>query len=367
MSSSSSQKKRVRVLQLHYIDSRLGESGETYKDYFLTPSMTWGVFMMNLRASCSIRKIMYGSGPPQPGKPEVYPHDINGEPLFDNTHDTPFIFDNIQNSEHLLIAFAKDKRLRSQLPLKVVLFLEAEGAELSSSLMALTATERRNYLMTLRRRDAVFRKNICRIVLPHSAVKDSLNNIGNVSDRAFLRLYSVSNSINSIKNNWNARPAWEPAYKVTQKGMAYIGVLAEALCGQQLLAEDLLADAAQARMEAGGASGPTNLQEQDVLAAIQNLYEARAAVDSTWTNTQINPASSRPQAWQERKQRATAAARANADAAYIGKGKGKAVETDLAGKLGRAKLPNNYMPEDSDDSDDSDEDPVVKPGRARRG
>jgi hypothetical protein len=106
-----------------------------------------------------------------------------------------------------------------------------------------------------------------------------------------------------------------------------------------------------------------------VLDAIQNLYEAADAIDSTWDDTKDNKAmgkrASRNKSYKARKMDDTTTARDNADAedmgedaaeaAYIGKGKGKAVDK-LADRLEKTMLPDNFMPDDDDDDDSDYED-----------
>jgi len=140
-----------------------------------------------------------------------------------------------------------------------------------------------------------------------------------------------------------------------------IDIFSKILPGQHLLGEDLLITAANARVRASGLSGSRGIVEQDLLDAIQNLYEAANAIDSTWDDTKenraINKRADRIEAYNERRKVEAATARENAaaedmgeeaaEAAYPGKGKGKAVDM-LAGRLEKTVLP------DDDDDDDPD-------------
>ncbi|CAN9103691.1 unnamed protein product [Alternaria alternata] len=110
----------------------------------------------------------------------------------------------------------------------------------------------------------------------------------------------------------------------------------------------------------------TTLRVQDVLNAIQNLYEAAGAIGSTWETTKDNKAITkrfdRSKSYKAGKKGEAATARYNndaeymgedaAEAAYPGKGKGKAMGM-LAGRLEKTLLPDNHMDSD-DDKDDSD-------------
>jgi hypothetical protein len=229
--------------------------------------------------------------------------------------------------------------------------------------------------MTLRRRDGINRINICCIVLPHSEIKAKLTALGKANAATFQRWYSVAKSTTTFKDNWHARPNFKANYKVSQKCMAYIAILSEALCGQRLLGEDFIDDAVWARIEAGGENETRDIQEQDVLDAIQNLYEAADAVDSAWDDTKTTKENIKEhkKAYKTRKQMEEATALGDAareamgeeaaEAAYVGKGKGKAVEDELAGRLGKTSIPDNTMAEN--ESEDSEL--VQPPGRMRRG
>jgi hypothetical protein len=218
----------------------------------------------------------------------------------------------------------------------------------------------------LRRRDGIARKNICRIVLPHSEVKELLAALNNMSQSIFKRSYSVNNIRGQIRNNWRVRTT-EQTKDLTSdlRCFAMIAIFSKILPGQHLLGEDFLVAAARARIETGGPSEPKEIQEQDVLDAIQNLYEAADAIDSTWDDTEDNKAmdkrATRNNSYKARKKGDTATARNNAEveymgeyaaeAAYPGKGKGKAVDM-LAGRLEKTMLPDNFMGNDDDDDDD---------------
>ena len=220
----------------------------------------------------------------------------------------------------------------------------------------------------LRRRDGVDKKNICRILLPHSEVKKLLSKMDGVPQYTFDRTYSIANSIRTIRDNWRVRTTDQTKHLLKDpRCVAMIGIFSKALPGQHLLGEDFLVAAMDARIAAGGSSEPKHLLEQDVSDAIQKLYEAANAIDSTWNDNKatkaINKRADRMEAYGSRKTGESATAFANAEAedmgeeaaeaAYIGKGKGKAVDK-LAGRLEKTKLPDNVM-DDEDDEDDESE------------
>jgi hypothetical protein len=221
----------------------------------------------------------------------------------------------------------------------------------------------------LRRRDGIARKNICRIVLPHSEVKELLAALNNLSQPMFKRPYSVNNIRGQMRNNWRIRTT-ELTKDLTSDLMCFgmIAIFSKILPGQHLLGEDFLFAAARARIETGRPSEPKDIQEQDVLDAIQNLYEAADAIDSTWDDTKDNKVMdkrvNRNKSYKARKKGDTETARNNAEAeymgedaaeaAYPGKGKSKAVDM-LAGCLEKTMLPDNFMGDDDDDDDDDDD------------
>jgi hypothetical protein len=219
----------------------------------------------------------------------------------------------------------------------------------------------------LRRCDSVVRKNICRIVLPHSEVMELVAALNKVSDTMLKRTYSASKTLDDISNNWRVRTT-EKTKDLTNdlRCLAMIDIFSKALPGQHYLGEGFLLAATKARIESGGPSELKHIQVQDVLDAIQTLYEAAGAIGSTWKTTKDNNTISkrfdRSKSYKAGKKGEAATARYNndieymgedaADAAYPGKGKGKAMGM-LAGRLEKTLLPDNHMDSD-DDKDDSD-------------
>ena len=222
----------------------------------------------------------------------------------------------------------------------------------------------------LRRHDGIDKKNICRIVLPHSEVKKLISKMNGVSQHKFKDAYSVANSIIDIRNNWRVRTTDQTKHLLKDpRCVAMVGIFSKALPGQHLLGEDFLVAAKNARVAAGGSSEPQHLIEQDILDAIHNLYKAADAIDSTWNDNKatraINKRADRMEAYVSRKTGEAANAFANAEAedmgeeaaqaAYIGKGKGKGKAVDkLAGRLEKTKLPDNVMNDEDDEDDESE-------------
>jgi hypothetical protein len=191
--------------------------------------------------------------------------------------------------------------------------------------------------------------------------------LNKVSDTMLKRTYSASKTLDDISNNWRVRTT-EKTKDLTNvlRCLAMIDIFSKALPGQHYLGEGFLLAATKARIESGGPSELKHIQVQDVLNAIQNLYEAAGAIGSTWETTKDNKAITkrfdRSKSYKAGKKGEAATARYNndaeymgedaAEAAYPGKGKGKAMGM-LAGRLEKTLLPDNHMDSD-DDKDDSD-------------
>jgi len=231
--------------------------------------------------------------------------------------------------------------------------------------------DRRNHIRTLRRRDAVLRKNILRLNLPHAEVITALDALASANARVMKARYSVTQSKRIIQDNWHVNEI----QALDAKCLATMAILSQATCGQPLLAENAMFDAKLARRSAD-ASAPKDTQEEDVLKVINDFYQAADAIGSDWPNDDNNIAIAACQGckanYDTGKGKAKMAKQDMEDeeemgeeaaaAANPGKGKGRAVD-HLAGKLSKARIPDNTVPEDSDDDE---EDAVRQPGRMRR-
>ncbi|CAN9134194.1 unnamed protein product [Alternaria sp. RS040] len=220
----------------------------------------------------------------------------------------------------------------------------------------------------LRRRDGVARKNICRIVLPYSEVQKRIAKVKAASQSELKQAYSSSDCGGYLTEHWRVHTT-EKTKGLTNDLRCYamINIFSEALSGQHYLGEGFLFNATKARIEAGGSSESKDIQVQDVLDAIQTLYEAADAIDSTWDGTKgdkaIGKRTNRKEEYTARKKGEAAAVRYNddaeymgedaAEAAYPGRGKGKAVGM-LTGRVEKTMLLDNFMGDDYDDEDDSD-------------
>ncbi|CAN9084559.1 unnamed protein product [Alternaria alternata] len=291
MSSASTHP--VRRLSLYCPDLN-----KNWYNFLITPSMTWEDMIVSIQAAFQYHD-------------PVWPLDINGEP-FSKTADV-FNLASVQNGEELLIQLREGFRIVGPLDLEVVLYLEESDPGALET--------------TLRKAKPAEKRNICRIVLPHSEVMELVAALNKVSDTMLKRSYSASKALDDISNNWRVR--------TTEKTKDLTNVL-------------------------------RHIQVQDVLNAIQNLYEAAGAIGSTWETTKDNKAITkrfdRSKSYKAGKKGEAATARYNndaeymgedaAEAAYPGKGKGKAMGM-LAGRLEKTLLPDNHMDSD-DDKDDSD-------------
>jgi hypothetical protein len=144
--------------------------------------------------------------------------------------------------------------------------------------------------------------------------------------------------------------------------------LSGATSGQPLVVQDeLIFEMMRRRTREGSSSG---LQEEDVQAVIRSLYEQAGALESKWPEDDkvhkgIGRHDEQQKAYGKAKMKESRVLQHNEmgdDAAEAADPSAEDVEvTSLAGRLGKASVPDNRMLES-----DSDEDPVVKPGRAQR-
>ena len=101
----------ARVLRLYCPDMDV-----TVDDFMITTSIAYDNILITIKAII-----------PAPGK--VFPHDVNGEPLFD-LEATPFNFDNVVHGEQLLIGVEEYERISPEPELEVVLYLEGDNLDM---------------------------------------------------------------------------------------------------------------------------------------------------------------------------------------------------------------------------------------------
>ncbi|KAF1946060.1 hypothetical protein EJ02DRAFT_430984 [Clathrospora elynae] len=354
--SSFSQPKRARVFELY-----CPEIDATVSKCMITPSMTHDEILEQ------IRRMLPGE------ETEVFACDINGEPIFD-LDTTPFNFNNVVDGEKLLIGTYNYHRIRPKPELEVVLYLEADEADgLPRSLRKLSREDHRIHIRTLRRRDAIDRKNILRLRLPHADIVSALRDLETATPHQMKRKYSRSSSNHIIKDNWYTKAV----FMCTQKCLAAIAILSSATCGQDLVCSDALFDAYKARV-AGDASQSQGVQEVDVREVIEDFYETADAVGSEGQETEGNTAKgardAKKQTCAKNKGKEKVVERDAADEEALGEdafgaarpGTKAMQEVDsLAGRLGKTRLPDNTVAE-SEDEDDNEGDRVKLPGRTRR-
>ncbi|CAN9084859.1 unnamed protein product [Alternaria alternata] len=324
MSSASTHP--VRRLSLYCPDLN-----KNWYNFLITPSMTWEDMIVSIQAAFQYHD-------------PVWLLDINGEPFSKNAD--VFNLASVQNGEELLIQLREGFRIVGPLDLEVVLYLEeSDPGALETTLRKTKPAEKRVHMERLRRRDGIARKNICRIVLPHSEVMELVAAVNKVSDTMLKRTYSASKTLDDISNNWRVRTT-EKTKDLTNdlRCLAMIDILSKALSGQHYLGEGFLLAATKARIESGGPSELKQIQE------------------TTKDNKAVSKRFDRSKSYKAGKKGEAATVRYNndadymgedaAEAAYPGKGKGKAMGM-LAGRLEKTLLPDNHMDSD-DDKDDSD-------------
>jgi hypothetical protein len=232
----------------------------------------------------------------------------------------------------------------------------------------LAREDRRNHIRTLRRADAVSRLNILRLTLPYSDVLAALSDLDNATAHQMKSKYSLRSSQRIIAGHWFV----EKLFKSEPKCLAAMAILAGATCGQPLVIEDMLFDAMLARRQRECNS--SGMQEEDVRAVILALYTDAGALDSEWPDTKANRATKKHGeqskaygAFKKQQDMAAKMAEMGEDAAEAARPGAKDLEVDeLAGRLGKAAVPDNKMPESDDEDKDDDEDEIWRPGKARR-
>jgi hypothetical protein len=128
----------------------------------------------------------------------------------------------------------------------------------------MTCQDRRHHIRILRRQEAIQRKNILRLTLPHAGVREELNK----------PRYSKAESTRIIGENWKID-------QVVPLGAWCLGawvILSSATCGQPWLIEDIALEKVKARW----AMDRSTLKEAEVLEIIRELYEEAGATGSTW-------------------------------------------------------------------------------------
>jgi hypothetical protein len=226
----------------------------------------------------------------------------------------------------------------------------------------LAREDRRNHIRTLRRADAVSRLNILRLTLPYSDVLAALSDLDNATAHQMKSKYSLRSSQRIMAGHWFVKEV----FKGDNKCFAATAILAGATSGQSLVVEDMLFDTMLSRRQREGSS--SGLQEEDVGAVILALYTDAGALDSEWPDTKAHNATKKHGeqskaygAFKKQQNMAAKLSEMGEDAASTARPGAKDPEVDeLAGRLGRAAMPDNQIPESED------EDEVRPPGRARR-
>lgn len=88
-----------------------------------------------------------------------------------------------------------------------------------------------------------------------------------------------------IQDNWRVNEI----QALDAKCLATMAILSQVTCGQPLVAENAMFDAKLARRSAD-ASAPKDLQEEDVLNAINDFHQAADAIGSDWPDDDDNAA-----------------------------------------------------------------------------
>jgi hypothetical protein len=219
-------------------------------------------------------------------------------------------------------------------------------------------------MRTLRRADALRRRNFLRLTLPHSEVLAALSELEQAKAHQMRTKYSRAASRRIIAGHWHV----ENISECSEKCLATIAILSGATSGQPLVVQDELVFEMVRRREREG--NDDGLQEEDVRAVIRAFYEQAGVLGSKWPETgkvhvgiarhgEKRGAYSKAKMKDSRILHQSEMGEEAAEAADPG---AEDVEVnELAGRLGNTVVPDNRMLES-----DSEEDPVRKPGRLQR-
>jgi hypothetical protein len=222
--------------------------------------------------------------------PEIWPCDINGEPICTTEAtdvfgtdgawirvidgDPIFNFPNLKDGERILVAVKESERIRPEPQMEVILYLGEDmnysafkvrfshhfrfpHSNLYQHCQTLPRADRRNYIRRLRREEAFQRRNILRLTLPHTAV---------IARLAQPR-HSVARSGRIIEENWKV----SQIKPLTRDCLGALVILSDATCGQPFVVEDALIDASRKRRASGVAEG-VGIQESDVSTVLGDFY-----------------------------------------------------------------------------------------------
>jgi len=209
-----------------------------------------------------------------------------------------------------------------------------------------------------------------RLTLPHEDIVAALADIGQAKPGQMKTKYSVRQSERVIEGNWLARKG----FRCDVACLAGIAALSSATCGQPVAVEMLLRLAMVRRQEADPASDD-GLLMVDVESVVGALYTVAGAVGSVWPETKahkdIGKRGGARKAYAKTKAQEKEIAAGVARDEELGEDAAAAANPrglmggevdELAGRLGRASVPDNVMLESDSEEE---EDPVRVPGRLR--
>ena len=212
----------------------------------------------------------------------------------------------------------------------------------------MSRSSRRSCVHSLRRAEALQRKNVLRLTLPHIDVVSALEALNNATEDQMKRRYSVKYSQSIIKDNWDVKPRFLAEIKC----LAAVAILSDATPGQPHRVGELLYDQWKARIQRIGETAPKDMTliKVDVVAVLNALYERADSVGSVRPGKTLT----------DKKKKAQ-----KAKAKKVG-GSKKRVRDDDEDELKVehliVKLKVAHAPEDSDEDEDEDYQ-VRKPGR----
>lgn len=104
------QRKRAAIVQLYRPDI-----DATVNHFMITPSQTYTNIIEHIKAAFYGEKLALE---------QIWPCDVNGEPLLDGIEDAVSNFDSVEHGERILVGSERYERMKPEPELKVVLYIE---------------------------------------------------------------------------------------------------------------------------------------------------------------------------------------------------------------------------------------------------
>ncbi|CAE6995591.1 hypothetical protein CFE70_000122 [Pyrenophora teres f. teres 0-1] len=250
------------------------------QDFIITACMTHNQILESIEAALVLNRFKDGQG--RKIDQEIFVCDINGHRIYDSDS-TNFNFNNIVNDEELLIGTKHNSRVRPSPKLEAVLYLEDDTRLLEKSVQDSDREALRGHISDLIRKDASIRKNVIRLVKPHTFITANIEALDNALDGQENTSYSITHSKAIMASNWY----WDgTTQQFSQKVFALMAILSEATPGHPEIPMDIVINFKNERI-LDPLESP-DIQEKDVKNVIRRLYRiAPSGIGSVWPGASI--------------------------------------------------------------------------------